>query len=118
MYEDARFTSPVSGTSGFTEEFMKRGPRDSQGRSLRELDLRDRLFRYPCSFLVHSEAFDALHDELRGRVIRRMCEILIDPISPKQWENVDADARQVVLEILVSTKPEFADCVAELQREK
>src|SRR5204863_10065203 len=51
---------PVKGTSPFAEEFPKSGPRDAKGRSLRDLDLTDRLFRYPLSYLVYSEAFDAL----------------------------------------------------------
>src|SRR5213593_4061980 len=44
---EAQLTEPIRGTSSFAEEFMKRGPRDSKGRSLRDLDLQHRLLRYP-----------------------------------------------------------------------
>src|SRR5262249_10315672 len=47
---ETRLDSPVAGTSAFQEEFSKAGPRDRRGRSLRDFDLKTRLFRYPCSF--------------------------------------------------------------------
>jgi hypothetical protein len=56
----APLNSPIKGTSGFAEQFEQLGPKDKQGRSLRQFDLGTRLFKYPCSYLIYSEAFDAL----------------------------------------------------------
>ena len=39
--EETVLTSPIKGTSGFTEEFQKLGPKDSKGRSLRDFDSED-----------------------------------------------------------------------------
>ena len=50
--EEAPITEPIRGTSGFAEVFAKAGPRDKQGRSLRDIDLTRRLFRYPCSYMI------------------------------------------------------------------
>lgn len=47
--EEAELSDPVQGTTAFAREFSARGPRDRQGRSLRDLDLRTRLLQYPCS---------------------------------------------------------------------
>ena len=44
--------APVQGTSAFAMEFAAAGPRDKIDRSLRDLDLNRRMFRYPCSFLI------------------------------------------------------------------
>src|SRR4029079_9905514 len=52
--------APVKGVSTFTETFARRGPRDSQGRSLRDFDLKTRLFRYPLSYMIYSAAFDSM----------------------------------------------------------
>jgi hypothetical protein len=38
--------------SGFSADFAKQGPRDSRGRSLRDLDLKTRL-RYPLSYVIY-----------------------------------------------------------------
>ncbi|HEV8543052.1 MAG TPA: hypothetical protein VGR78_11720, partial [Verrucomicrobiae bacterium] len=56
--EEAPLTAEVKGTSDFQKEFEARGPKDSKGRSLRQMDLKTRLFKYPCSFLIYSESFD------------------------------------------------------------
>ncbi len=55
LANEAPLDGPIAGTSGFAEEFTARGPRDSQGRSLREFDLNQRLFKYPCSYLIYRQ---------------------------------------------------------------
>ena len=50
----------------------QRGPRDHQGRSLRDLDLTRRLFRYPCSYLIDTAAFDGLPGPVKEYVLRRL----------------------------------------------
>ena len=60
---EAPLAHEVSGSCDFATNFTKRGPRDSNGRSLREFDLKTRLFRYPCSYLVYSSAITELPAE-------------------------------------------------------
>jgi len=108
--EEARLTEPVAGTSGFAESFARGALRDRQGRSLRDLDLKTRLLRYPCSYLIYSEAFDQMPEIARDRIYRRMWDILAegDP-SPKFAQLTKAD-RTAILEILLATKkglPEY-----------
>ncbi len=76
MCDEFTLAEEVVGTSEFTNEFQRRGPRDSKGRSLRDFDLQTRLFRYPCSYLVYSPAFDALPAEVRTRVTERLTRVL------------------------------------------
>ena len=64
--DEAPLDEPVAGTSGFAREFAAKGPRDRAGRSLRDFDLRKRMFKYPCSYLIYSEAFDALPEAGQG----------------------------------------------------
>jgi hypothetical protein len=70
--DEAPLREPIEGVSSFTKTFPERGPRDSQGRSLRDFDLKTRLFRYPLSYMIYSRAFDALPDAVRTRVYRRL----------------------------------------------
>ena len=58
LFVDEAPLDGITGTSGFAERFGALGPRDSKGRSLRDLDLQRRLFRYPCSYMIYSEAFE------------------------------------------------------------
>jgi hypothetical protein len=96
--DEAPLKGRISGTSGFTEEFSARGPRDRNGRSLYQLSLRGRLMRYPCSYMIYSAAFDALPAPARTAIYRRMKEVLAGR---------GAEDRRNILEILRDTKPEF-----------
>ena len=77
--DEARLTDRIEGTSSFAADFAARGPRDSKGRSLRDFDLKTRLFRYPCSYLIYSRAFDSLPGEVKEYVYQRLWEILERP---------------------------------------
>lgn len=105
LCKEFQLTSPVTGTSKFAEEFVARGKRDRQGRSLRELDLQTRLFKYPCSFLIYSDSFDGLPDEVRTLVGQRLKEVLEKKDSDKKFEHLTTEQKQSILEILRETKP-------------
>jgi len=70
--DEAPLREPIQGVSTFTKTFPERGPRDPQGRSLRDFDLETRLFRYPLSYMIYSRAFDALPVAVRTRIYRRL----------------------------------------------
>jgi hypothetical protein len=99
-------TSPVRGTPAFAHDFQTAGPRDSQGRSLRDLDLETRMFKYPCSYLIYSPAFDALPAMTREYVAQRLHDILTAKTPDKTFAHLSRDDRQAILEILKETKPE------------
>src|SRR5262249_12608012 len=58
--DEAPLPGPICGDSGFAEKFTAQGPRDHLGRSLREFDLTTHLMRFRCSYMIYSDAFDAL----------------------------------------------------------
>ncbi len=81
------------------------GPRDAQGRSLRDFDLKNRLFKYPCSFLIYSPAFDALPETMHSQLLQRLYDILTGKDAGPEWASLSAEDRRAVLEILRETKP-------------
>ena len=103
---------PIAGTSGFRAEFEGRGPRDERGRSLREMDLERRLFRYPLSYVVYSEAFDRLPESVKTYVYRRVWEVLTDRDASGAFDHLSPTDRQAVLEILTGTRADFARWLA------
>jgi hypothetical protein len=104
LFVDEAPLDGIKGTSGFAERFSARGPRDSKGRSLRDFDLRRRLFRYPCSYMIYSEAFDALPDVARKAVSARLLQVLTGKDTSAKYKNLSAPDRQAILEILRETK--------------
>jgi hypothetical protein len=102
--------APVAGTSTFPADFSARGPRDTQGRSLRDFDLQTRLFRYPLSYLIYSRTFDEMPELVKQRVYGRLWEILSGQDTSKPYAHLTPGDRQAVMEILRDTKidlPEY-----------
>jgi hypothetical protein len=106
---EAKLTDPVAGTSGFAAAFPERGPRDRKGRSLRDLDLSTRLFKYPCSYLIYSESFDALPVPVKERVYRRLLDVLTGRDTSPAFAHLSPDDRRAILEILADTRPGLPD---------
>ena len=104
---EAPLPGRVRGTSDFAEEFAARGPFDGQGRTLRAFDLERRLFRYPMSFLIYSEAFETLPDLVKRPFYARVGEILEGRDTSGEFTHLDEADRVAIREILVETKPEF-----------
>jgi hypothetical protein len=96
--------APIAGVSTFTRTFAARGPRDPQGRSLREFDLRTKLFRYPMSYMIYSELFDALPQSIRERVYQRLHDILTGRDTTAKYAQMPASDRKAALEIVAATK--------------
>ena len=84
---------------GFAAQFTAKGPRDSRGRSLRELDLSTQLLKYGCSYMVYAPAFDGLPAAARQAVYARMRARLQNPATTGGRETIA---------ILQETKPDWA----------
>ena len=106
--DEFRLTNEVSGIAAFAESFAARGPRDDQGRSLRDFDLRTRMFKYPCSYLIHSAAFESLTPPLRSQVISQLRDVLEGRDRSADYDHLSPDDRQAILEILRETHADFA----------
>ncbi len=108
MKEDFALESPVEGTTSFAKEFSARGPQDKLGRSLRQLDLTARLFRYPCSYLIYSDAFAALPAQIRSRALVKLREILESADPAVGFEHLTPMVKTEILGILEATLPDFS----------
>ena len=104
LFVDEAVLEGARGTSGFAERFGALGPRDHKGRSLRDLDLQHRLFRYPCSYMIYSEAFDALPQTARNAVFSRLLEVLSGEDTSAKYTHLSPSDRLAILEILRETK--------------
>ncbi len=109
---EAPLRAPIAGTTTFASDFTAQGPRDSRGRSLRDFDLQTRLFKYRMSYLIYTDAFDALPQPAKDYFYGRVLEILQDKDRSRDFAAIPADEKRVIFEILRETKPEFAKIAA------
>lgn len=97
----------IQGTSSFQSDFENLGPFDRKGRSLRDFDLRARIFRYPCSYLIYSDDWDALPEPAKGYIYHRLYEVLTGKDQGQDFARLTPDIRKAILEILLDTKPDL-----------
>ena len=102
--EETPLKDPVEGVSTFTKTFPQRGPRDKQGRSLRDFDLKTRMFRYPLSYMIYNEAFDAMPDWARERIYQKLFDVLTGKNTSDRFARISMADRRAVLEIVRDTK--------------
>lgn len=102
--DELQLEDQIQGISGFQAEFSKAGPRDSQGRSLRDFDLKRRLFKYPCSYLIYSESFESLPEPVLEVVYRQLWEVLTGKNQSKEYAHLSVEDRRAILEILIETR--------------
>jgi hypothetical protein len=93
--KETPLTEPIKGSERYAADFAALGPKDHKGRSLRDLDMKTRMFKYPCSFLIYSEQFDALPQSAKDKLYRRLRERLTE------------QKRLDIIEILKDTKKDF-----------
>jgi hypothetical protein len=102
--DEIALTAPIAGTSGFAEVFSRQGPRDSQGRSLRDLDLAQRLFKYPLSYLIYTPQFEGLPGVVKDYVYQRLWVILRGEDEDPRYARITEAQRNATRQILAETK--------------
>ena len=65
--------------------------------------------RYPCSYMIYSEAFDQLSPELKTAIYRRMWHILSGEETSGKYARLSKADRQAVVSILRDTKKGLPD---------
>ena len=105
--DEAPLTGTIASSSGFVAAFAARGPTDGNGRSLRQLDVRTRLMRYPCSYMIYAPAFDRLPAAAKSAVYQRLWNVLSGKESDRKYSKLSADDRRAIIEILRATKADL-----------
>lgn len=107
MVGEAEITDSMNGNTAYRNNFEVRGPVDSKGRSLRQLDLESRLFRYPLSYLVYSSEFKALPGLAKEMIYNRFSAILNGNDNSDSFSHIDENDKLAIYEILAETHPDF-----------
>jgi hypothetical protein len=107
--DEPPLTAEVRGTSGYARWFAAQKPRDGQGRSLREFDLKTRLFKHRLSYLIYSPSFDGLPGEVKERLYRRLWDILMGKDKSPDFNTIPAAERSAIIEIVRATKAELPE---------
>jgi len=95
----------LTGDEDFQTAFTARFPKSKSGDSLADFRLHGRIFKFPCSYMIYSAAFDGLPVTVKRLVVEKMREA-IDGNGP-QGERLQASTRKKIQTILTETWPEW-----------
>ena len=89
----------------FMAEFAGQGKKNREGRSLRDFQLLDRIFKYRCSYMIHSLTFEHLSPPLKQRVLARLAAVLDGADTSGRHDHLGASERRHIRAILGDLLP-------------
>jgi hypothetical protein len=102
---------PLEGVKGepqYKTDFLKTRRTIPEGISLKDFDLRTRLFKHRCSYMIYSPTFAGLPDVIKQRIYRRLTAILKSDRPDKKYDYIEPQEKEAILRILKATLPDFA----------
>ncbi len=95
----------VEGDPAFQQAFAKNAPQTRDGRSLKDFQLLNRLFKYRCSFMVYSLTFQTLFPPLKETVLTELWRALDGKDAEARHAYLAASERRHIQKILAETLP-------------
>lgn len=97
--------SGVEGDPAYKADFLRTRRPTKSGLFLKDLDLRTRLFKHRCSYMIYSPVFTGLPSPMKERIYRRLAAALNS--TDKAYDYLPKPEKQAIRQILTATLPEF-----------
>ncbi|HYF36836.1 MAG TPA: hypothetical protein VD994_16185 [Prosthecobacter sp.] len=95
----------VAGDPAFITEFQRNKKPAAGGVSLKDFDLRNRIFKFRCSYMLYTESWLKLPQALKERVYYKMAEGLREQNANPVYAHLAADEKRAIRTILKETLP-------------
>ena len=97
----------VEGSIAFQDAFRTNRRENTEGRSLKDFQLRTRLFKDRCSYMIYSSSFEALPQQLKTMLYDRLLAVLKGTDAAPEFAHLSESERANILSILRETKNGF-----------
>ena len=98
--DEAKLPSGISGDLHLKTHFLSKAKKGKSGKSLRDFNLKDRLFQHRCSYMIYSAAFQGLPKPLKAKVYEHLRHALVkDPA----YQYLPLEERKAIYYILKET---------------
>lgn len=95
----------IEGDPAFQTAFVKNAPKSSSGRSLKDFQLLNRLFKHRCSYMIYSLTFQHLTPPLKQTVMERLGAVLDGKDTSGGYDYLGGSERAHIRRILAETLP-------------
>jgi hypothetical protein len=93
----------IDGDPAFQKVFTRDTPQTRDGRSLKDFQLLNRLFKYRCSYMIHSLTFTHLTPPLKETVLSSLWAVLEGKDTSGRFNYLTATERKHIQRILAET---------------
>ena len=93
----------VEGDAAFKADFLRSRHATVNGTALRDFDLRTRLFKFRCSYMIYSPVFAVLPPAMKQRVYQRLAKALNDKRTDAEYAYLPLAEKQAIRGILKET---------------
>ncbi|WP_038162087.1 hypothetical protein [Verrucomicrobium sp. BvORR106] len=101
----------VEGDPAFQDAFRRNRRETEEGRSLKDFQLRTRLFKHRCSYMIYSQAFEALPRQMKDEFYSQLWQILRGHDGrDKEFASLSESERTHIRTILLATKKDLPAC--------
>lgn len=97
----------VEGDVAFQDAFRATRQESSDGRSLKDFQLRHRLFKNRCSYMIYSSSFETLPVQFKTMLYDRMLAVLTGQEASPEFAHLSESERGNILAILRETKKDL-----------
>jgi len=97
----------VEGDATFRQDFLRTRQPAPSGAALKDFDLRTRLFRHRCTYMIYSPVFTGLPAEMKQAIYRRLGQALETTRPDRAYAYLPAAEKQSIRHILRSTLPDL-----------
>lgn len=97
----------IAGDPAYQEAFRRNRVATKDGRSLKDFELRTRLFQHRCSHMIYSCGFEALPPAVKQVIYRRLHDVLTGKDQGAAFAHLSAAERRNIREILQETKKDL-----------
>lgn len=105
--DEAPLPAPVKGDPKFVDDFQRGRKTASGGLSLRDFDLRTRLFKHRCSYMIDSSLWEGMHPLLKQSVYAKLSNALLETSTDRAFSYLPASEKRVIRQILKETKTDL-----------
>jgi hypothetical protein len=92
----------IAGDPEFISDFLAGRRHAPDGASLRDFELKTRLFKHRCSYMIYTPQWAALPPPLKQEVYSELAAAL-KPDAPKEWAFLPVPEKQAIVSILTKT---------------
>ena len=97
----------IKGDAAFAKDFLTNRKSAQAGASLKDLDLKRRIFKYPCSYMIYTPLFGALPETVKSGVLRELRKGLT--VNDTTYPHISPEEKRAIREILRETLSGFTE---------